>query len=222
MHVLTEEESRHAIQVLRLKEGDRINLTDGRGNMYAGVINKADRKKCFVEIIGVENEFGKRGYSLTMAVCPTKNPDRYEWFLEKATEIGCDIFIPLLADRSERKVIKEERLLRVVTSAVKQSLKAYHPVLEPLTGFRDVATMPFEGKKVIAHCEEGSPRKLLKDVVGRGENVLVLIGPEGDFSPEEIKLAAANGFEQVSLGDSRLRTETAALAATVTIALANQ
>lgn len=222
VHTLTEDESRHAVQVLRLKEGDSISLTDGAGNMYAGIISSAGRKKCLVEITGVEKEYGKRDYRIVMAVCPTKSPDRYEWFLEKATEVGCDVFMPLLADRSEKKAVKEERLLRVVTSAVKQSLKAYHPVVEGMTSFKDVVSMPFEGKKVIAHCEQGQPRKLLKDAVGKGEDVLVLIGPEGDFSPEEIKLALAGGFDPVSLGESRLRTETAALTAVVTVALANQ
>lgn len=221
-HTLTEDESRHAVQVLRLKEGDTLGLTDGKGNMYSGVIDGADKKRCVVRITGVEKEFEKRDYRLVMGVAPTKNPDRYEWFLEKATEVGCDEFIPLLTGRSERKNIKEERLQKVVTSAVKQSLKAYHPVLKSLESFKEVVTGQFPGKKLIAHCDTGFARSLLKDAVGRSEDVLVLIGPEGDFSPEEIKLALENGFKSVSLGGSRLRTETAALTAVITVALANQ
>ena len=157
-----------------------------------------------------------------MAVAPTKNIDRYEWFLEKATEIGVSRFIPIECDHSERRTIKYDREERVITSAVKQSLKAYHPSLDELTPVKKVIAAPFEGQKFIAHCDQSfGERAYLPPIIKKNENILILIGPEGDFSPEEIKFALENGFQPISLGNQRLRTETAAVVATVMVATIN-
>lgn len=221
-YTLNEEESKHCVRVLRLTEGDTLHLTDGRGGMYVARIVSASPKRCEVEVVETRKECGKRPYSLCMAVAPTKNADRFEWFLEKATEIGTDRFIPVECDHSERRVLKTDRCEKVVTSAVKQSLKAYHPQLDELTPFDKIVSMPFNGDKFIAHCDESSDKKLLRDLIVREHNVLILIGPEGDFSPREVALAKANGFREISLGASRLRTETAGVAACHTVALMNE
>lgn len=221
-HVLDEDESRHCVRVLRLGVGDRVRLADGRGNMYTARIAEAGRR-CVLEVEGVEREWGRRGYELTMAVAPTKNIERYEWFLEKATEVGCDAFVPLLTDHCERRILKPERAERIITSAMKQSQKAWHPVLEPLTPFADLVARPFDGAKLIAYCmDEGERRRYISDCVSPGQHVLILIGPEGDFSMEEVALARARGFVGISLGDARLRTETAALDAVIETALINR
>lgn len=221
-YILSEEESKHAVRVLRLGKGSALALTDGRGTLYEAVVSDANPKRCTVDIVATTTEYGKRNYNLTMAVALTKNIDRYEWFLEKATEIGCDTFIPLVGEHSERRVLKHERAEKVITSAVKQSLKAYHPVLEPLAGFRDVAARDFGGVKLIAYCGEEYEKKLVRDCVAPGDRVTILVGPEGDFSPEEVKFAVEKGFVPVSLGESRLRTETAAVFAVSYVAFINQ
>lgn len=221
-YTLPEEESKHCVRVLRLGEGDTVHLTDGRGALHTARIVSASPKRCEVEIAETAQEYGKRPYSLTLAVAPTKNNDRFEWFLEKATEIGIDRIIPLECDRSERRVYKTERGNKVIESAMKQSLKAYHPRLDEVTRFAEVVKFPFDGDRFIAHCEPGAEKQLLRDLVKKGRDVLILIGPEGDFSPEEIRSAKANGFREISLGASRLRTETAALAACHTVALLNE
>lgn len=221
-HTLTEDESKHCVRVLRMSEGDGLLLTDGCGNMYTAKVVDANPKRCVVEIVSTEMKYGKRSYCLTMAVAPTKNADRYEWFLEKATEMGCDVFIPIECTHSERRSIKHDRSEKVITSAVKQSLKAYHPVLEPLTDISEVILKPFDGRKLIAHCREDmGKRTSIKEVLTPGENLLIMIGPEGDFSREEIELALANGFTAISLGKERLRTETAALAGVLFTSFAN-
>lgn len=223
LHTLTEEESRHCVRVLRLGTGDIIHLTDGRGNLHTARIVDPDPKRCSVEVVETAAEWGRRGYSLTMAVAPTKNIERYEWLLEKATEVGCDVFIPIETDHSERRTIKPERELKIITGAVKQSFKAYHPVLEPLVAVRKLIARPFGGVKLIAHC--GAPvkeRRYISECISKGDDVLILIGPEGDFSPEEINFAVQNGFAEISLGASRLRTETAALDAVIEVAVLNR
>ena len=221
LYELPEEEARHCSRVLRLGSGDELHLTDGRGNLYRGEIEELSPKKCSVRIVETIPEFEKRPYSITMAVAPTKNIDRFEWFLEKATETGVDRIIPIDCHHSERHVIKHDRQQRVITSAVKQSLKAYHPILDDVTSFRDVVKMPFAGKKLIAHCRPDFRRVFIGDSVDKAEDVLVLIGPEGDFSREEVEFAIENGFTGVSLGGSRLRTETAALAAVTIMTFIN-
>ena len=222
-YTLSEEESKHSIRVLRKVHGDTLNLTDGKGNMYSAKIIDANHKRCVVEIIETQENYNKLGYDLTMAVAPTKNIERFEWFLEKATEIGLYKFIPLDCRHSERRIIKYDRELKVITSAVKQSLKAYHPILTNITPFKELIKTPFDGVKLIAYCGESIVKHYpISEVVCKNDKVLLLIGPEGDFSPEEVKLAVENGFKEITLGNSRLRTETAALVGVAQIAFINQ
>ena len=221
-YILSEEESRHAVKVLRLVEGDTLHITDGKGNLYRCEVVSAHQKHTLVRAVEHFEEFEKLPYHLTMAVAPTKNIDRYEWFLEKATEIGVAEFIPLVSEHSERKVIKAEREEKVITAAVKQSLKAYHPVLAKLTPFGKVVCKTFAGRKFIAHCGDAvKEKKYLASTLKKGEDALVLIGPEGDFSPEEVALAVANGFEEITLGTQRFRTETAAVVAVDMVSIVN-
>ncbi len=221
LYTLPEEESGHCVRVLRLKEGDSLHITDGRGTLYRAEVEEAHPKRCTIRIVEEHPEWEKRPYGLSVAVAPTKNIDRIEWFVEKATECGIDRIVPILCDHSERKVVKEERLVKIAASAMKQSLKAYLPQIEPLTPIRQLLSEPFDGVKLIAHCEEDMERVFLGDVVKKGDNVLVLIGPEGDFSKEEIEAARKAGFREITLGNARLRTETAALAATMFTAFVN-
>lgn len=218
---LPEEEAGHCIRVLRLTEGDEILLTDGKGMFYKAAISRAHPKHCEVDILESWQQPALWNFQLHIAVAPTKNMDRMEWFAEKATEIGIDAITCLNCRFSERKEVKPARLEKILVSAMKQSQKATLPVLTGMTDFRTFVTQPFDGRKFIAHCEEGD-KKLLKQLYQPGENALVLIGPEGDFSPEEIELALKNGFLPISLGESRLRTETAALVACHTIHVLNQ
>ncbi|MGN0007671.1 MAG: 16S rRNA (uracil(1498)-N(3))-methyltransferase [Alistipes sp.] len=212
-YTLSEEESRHAVRVLRLGLGSTLHITDGRGNMYRCEIISPSDRHCTVRTIAVESDYGALPYRLSMAVAPTKNIDRFEWFLEKATEIGVAEIVPLLCEHSERRQIKYDREYKVVTAAVKQSLKAYHPQLRDMTPFGAFVAEPFEGRKFIAHCD--SPirgKRYLADLLHAGENARIIIGPEGDFSAEEIRYAVEEcGYEEITLGDMRLRTETAAV-----------
>ena len=219
--ILNETESKHAIRVLRLKEGDKIELIDGKGGFYKARIQNANPKKCQLSIIESQTDFGKKDFHLHIAIAPTKNIDRTEWFLEKCTEIGIDEVTPLLSEHSERKVIKPERLEKILVSAMKQSVKAYLPKLNGLTKLSDLLSQTTETKKFIAHCNEGE-KQHLKNVVKPGDKVLILIGPEGDFSPEEVTLALEYGFEAISLGNARLRTETAGVVACHIVNLANE
>lgn len=220
-YTLDETESKHCVRVLRLEKGDQIILVDGRGGYFTAEITDPNPKRCTVKIIRSELNFGLRKFQVHMAIAPTKNIERIEWFLEKATEIGLDRVTPLLCRYSERKEIKPERLEKVMVSAMKQSLKAYLPRLDELTKFKDLISQPFDGQKFIAHCEE-QHRDLLKDLVLPNQSYLILIGPEGDFSSEEIEMALNAGFRPVSLGNSRLRTETAGLVACHTFNLLNE
>lgn len=223
-YTLSEEESKHCVRVLRLGRGDTLHITDGRGYLFCCEITDDNPKRCSVRVVETHAEFEPLNYSLTMAVAPTKNADRYEWFLEKATEVGVTAFLPLETEHSERRTFKPERAGKVITAAMKQSLKAYRPELQPLTPFRTAVTTPFEGRKLIAHCapaHSATGKAYLPATLRRGEAALILIGPEGDFSTEEITFALANGFEEITLGTQRLRTETAAIAAVVMTAVAN-
>ena len=221
LYTLPEEESGHCVRVLRLKEGDTLHITDGQGTLYHAVVEDAHPKRCTIRIVEEHHEWEKRPFRLTVAVAPTKNIDRIEWFVEKATESGIDRIVPILCDHSERKVIKGERLEKIAASAMKQSLKAYLPQIDPLTPIRKLLAEPFDGVKLIAHCEEDMERVFMGDVVHKSDDVMILIGPEGDFSVEEIEEARKAGFKEVTLGESRLRTETAALAATIYTAFIN-
>ena len=218
---LPEEETTHAVRVLRLQTGDEITLTDGKGNFYRAEISTATSKRCLVNVLETLPQAPLWKGHLHIAIAPTKNMDRTDWFAEKATEIGFDELTFLNCRYSERKVIKTERIHKILVSAIKQSLKARLPRLNEMTDFNQFVRQPFNGQKFIAHCYEGE-KALLKDCLQPGEDALILIGPEGDFSEEEVREALAQGFRPVSLGPSRLRTETAALVACHLMNLANQ
>lgn len=213
---LPEEEAQHCIRVLRLNAGDEITLTDGRGNFYRAEITAATNKRCLVKVIETMPQDPLWQGHLHIAMAPTKNMDRNEWFAEKATEVGIDELTFLNCRFSERRVIKTERIEKILISAIKQSLKARLPKLNEMTDFDKFIAQDFSGQKFIAHCYEGE-KPLLKEVAKPGEDTLILIGPEGDFSEEEVAKAISKGFKPISLGKSRLRTETAALVATVII-----
>lgn len=218
---MPEEEAAHCLRVLRLGVGDEVMLTDGKGCFYKAVISAATGKRCQVKVTEtIEQEPLWNGH-LHLAMAPTKNMDRIEWLAEKATEIGFDELSFLNCRYSERKVIKTERVEKIVVSAVKQSLKARKPVVNEMMDFARFVKQDFAGQKFIAHCNEGE-KLLLKEILVSGEDALVLIGPEGDFSPEEVKLAESLGFRSISLGKSRLRTETAALVSVHIMNLFNQ
>jgi 16S rRNA (uracil1498-N3)-methyltransferase len=209
---LSEEESKHCIKVLRLQKDDQIEVIDGKGNFYHAKITAPDPKKTRFTFQQTQQEFGKRNHHLHIAVAPTKNIERLEWFIEKATEIGIDEITPILCQHSERKIINHDRLNKVITSAVKQSLKAYHPQLNQLCTFSSLVKTQTGAQKWIAHCADAE-KVSIKEALIPQKKYLILIGPEGDFSPQEINLALENGFQAITLGNSRLRTETAALEA---------
>jgi 16S rRNA (uracil1498-N3)-methyltransferase len=211
-YFLNEEESKHCIRVLRLENGDEVQLIDGKGGLYNATIKDAHPKRTILQINSVIPSFNKRNHYLHIAVAPTKNIERMEWFLEKATEIGIDEVTPIICQRSERKEVKVERLNKIITSAIKQSIKAYHPVLNEGITYNQLLAKPFGGQKFIAHCEDGD-KTTLKSGLIKQDSYLILIGPEGDFTPGEIDVALQNGFKPITLGESRLRTETAALEA---------
>ncbi len=217
---LNADESKHLIRVLKMKRGDLLRFTDGKGMLYSCKILDDNTKGCEIEVLDSEPGKDRRPFYLQIAVAPTKNINRFEWFLEKATEMGIDRIIPFKSEHSERKEIKTERLNKVVTAAMKQSLKSFHPQLDEIIKFSDLIDTPFDGKKFIASLEDEETPELSK-VYQPGENAWILIGPEGDFSPKEIEDAKAKGFIPVKLGPYRLRTETAAVAACHTINLLN-
>lgn len=211
-YTLNEEESKHCSKVLRLRTGDTVHLIDGRGGLYKAQIAEANKKHVQLTVIEHQQEYGKRNHHLHIAIAPTKNIDRLEWFLEKATEIGIDEITPIICDRSERKIIKDERLEKVITSAVKQSLTAYHPILNSSISFSDFMKQKCNSQKFIAHCMEGE-KPYIREITDKYQSYLILIGPEGDFTPLELSAALQNEYKPVTLGNTRLRTETAALAA---------
>ncbi len=210
-YTLNEEESKHCVRVLRLTVGSIVNLVDGKGGFYTAEITSDNPKKVSLSILKVEREFHKRNHYLHIAVAPTKNIDRIEWFLEKATELGIDEITPIITDRSERRVVKEDRLNKVITSAVKQSIKAYHPKLNDAISYDAFLKESFDGDKLIAHCIDNGEKEYISKLVAPHQKYLILIGPEGDFTPDEVNLALNKGFKALTLGDNRLRTETAAL-----------
>lgn len=220
-HFLSRDESRHCIKVLRLKKGDKVHLTDGLGNLFETVIADEDFNNCRLEIKQIFTEYGKRSFNLHIAVAPTKNINRFEWLLEKMTEIGIDIITPLICEHSERRELKYDRQNKIITSAMKQSLKAYHPVLNNAVPLKKFIIQDFTAMKFIAYCDENK-NDSLKNLYHSGENAVIMVGPEGDFSRDEIEFALSNGFKPVNLGKARLRTETAALAACLTVNLLNQ
>ncbi|MGD1946214.1 MAG: 16S rRNA (uracil(1498)-N(3))-methyltransferase [Croceivirga sp.] len=215
----TPEESKHIIKVLRKAEGDLLHITNGRGSLFEAQLLEANPKKCKAQIIAEERTIN-RLHSLHIAIAPTKMNDRFEWFLEKATEIGINEITPILCKHSERKTIKPERLERVLQSAMKQSLQTYLPKLNPLTSFEQFISSAKGELQFIAHCHEGEKLDL-KRRTQADKDVLVLIGPEGDFSKSEVTLAIDNGYRPISLGRNRLRTETAGIVACSTVAMMN-
>lgn len=219
--VLPPEEAAHALRVLRLVQGDALDLTDGRGNFYKALIADTRGKQCRVEVTEKRAATPLWQGRLTIAVAPTKNMDRMEWFVEKAVEIGVDEIAFLNCRFSERRVIKTDRIEKIAVSAMKQSLKATLPQIEEMCDFDKFIARPIAGAKYIAHCYE-EEKQLLCDLLQTGEPATLLIGPEGDFSPEEVEKALAAGYRPVSLGGCRLRTETAALVACHTYYLKNQ
>ena len=217
--MLPEDESVHCVRVLRHREGDEIFVIDGLGTLYTCRLTDASPKAARAQVLREEPDWGAHPYFLEMAVCPTKNLDRYEWFAEKATELGLDVITPVIGEHSERKVFKSDRLRRLLISASKQSLKGAVPsVGEPLSVKEFIEKAPQDALRLICCCFEGeTPRTSINDVlpdsVGDLPRIIILIGPEGDFSREEAALAVRSGFIPVHLGPSRLRTETAALTA---------
>ena len=221
---LDAEESRHAVRVLRLREGDELNVTDGRGNLYCCQIVEANDKACVVEASELLSAFHFPLSTLHLAVAPTKNPSRMEWLVEKSVEIGVGEITLLNCDHSERSFLKTDRLEKLAVSAMKQSLHTLLPEIHPAVSLRDLLStlrFPLSTQKFIAHCEADKPRTPLATALKPGHDAVVLIGPEGDFSEEEIALALECGFQPVSLGPSRLRTETAALYAVTAFNLIN-
>ena len=211
-HTLNEEESAHAVRVLRLKTGDEITLADGRGGWYRACVTSPHHKRCEVEVLEQQIGYGRQPYNLHIGIAPTKNIDRFEWFIEKATEIGIDEITPLLCEHSERKQINTERLQRIMIAAMKQSKKAYLPRLSEMTPFDKWLGTTGSNHGYIAHCNEGG-KQSLKTVYKAGQDAVIAIGPEGDFSMQEVTQAVTCGFREISLGTSRLRTETAGVAA---------
>jgi 16S rRNA (uracil1498-N3)-methyltransferase len=220
-YTLNEEESKHCVRVLRLQNADEVTLIDGRGGFYSAQILDANPKRTLLKINSTQREYGKRNHYLHIAIAPTKNIERTEWFIEKATEIGIDEISLIISDRSERKEVKPERLKKVITSAVKQSIKAYHPVLNEPQNFRNFIKQDFSEQKFIAHCIDND-KFSLKSELDLHSRYLVMIGPEGDFTPLEISQALESGFKPITLGESRLRTETAALEACFEINFLNR
>ena len=217
--IFEEEEARH-IRVLRKKAGDILHFVDGVGGMYRGEIMEVHKKQCTLSILEHHPAYNQRKVHLHIAIAPTKNIARLEWFLEKATEIGIDEITPLRCERSERKKIRTDRLNKILMSAMKQSVKAYLPKLNELTDYQSFIKQEREGAQFIAYCNDDALSHLKKEY-SPSENVTILIGPEGDFSQKEISLALGNGFKGISLGASRLRTETAGIVACHIIDLMN-
>lgn len=219
---LPEVESQHCIKVLRMKQGDKIFVTDGKGYRYSCTIIDPNPKHVYLNINSKEFIPNHWNEQITIAIAPTKNMDRMEWFAEKSTEIGINAIIPIKCSHSERKELKIERINKILVSATKQSLKTTIPQLSEMIKFAEFVKQPFDGQKFIAYCDESIEKKnFIKEYIA-SNNVLILIGPEGDFTPEEVSLAIENGFIPVTFGNSRLRTETAALFAVAAIQTINQ
>ncbi|MDO6759293.1 16S rRNA (uracil(1498)-N(3))-methyltransferase [Tamlana sp. 2_MG-2023] len=213
-------ESRHIVKVLRKTVGDILHITNGNGWLFTAEIALPNINKCAANIIS-KTQQKPRDFKLHLAVAPTKMNDRYEWFLEKATEIGIESITPIICDHSERKIVKTERFDRILQSAMKQSLNCYLPQLNAPINFKDFIEQDFSGELFIAHCEETN-KKSLKQLLNPNTDVTILIGPEGDFSTKEIELALQNKFIPITLGETRLRTETAAIVACHSVTYTNE
>lgn len=220
--VMDENESLHCIRVLRMAKGEKVQMVDGTGNLFEGVITVPDPAGCEVKITGVTVDFEKRDYSLHIAISPVKNHERFEWFVEKSVEIGVDEITPIICRNTEKPGIKRDRIHKIILSAMKQSLKAFMPVLNETVSFVEFTGRALRGTKMIAHCNQFIDRYPIPVVYGKNDNAVILIGPEGDFSAEEINLAINAGFKSVHLGQGRLRTETAGIAACHSVYFINQ
>jgi 16S rRNA (uracil1498-N3)-methyltransferase len=216
--VLDESESKHAVRVLRLGAGSQVMLYNGSGGIFLGEITDAHPRKCRIRILENEHPDSHNAFQLHLAIAPTKNMDRLEWFLEKATEIGVGEITLLLCDHSERKSVKADRLEKKLISAMKQSGNAFLPKLNPMIPFGEFIRITGSAQKFIAHCHPGE-KPHLKNALGKTDEFLVIIGPEGDFSEPEVEQAKAHGFREISLGNSRLRTETAGIVACMIVHL---
>lgn len=214
-------ESKHIVKVLRKTEGDTLLITNGTGLLFNARVVLANEKKCLVELLSSEKKEKPWNYYLHIAIAPTKNNDRLEWFLEKATEIGIDEITPIICKHSERKIVKQERLEKVLISAMKQSLKFQLPKLNAAVSYTEFMAKKRSGDLFIAHCET-TQKITLKEVLSENQKLTLLIGPEGDFSSNEITKAKNNNFVPVSLGESRLRTETAGVVAVQSVSFHNQ
>lgn len=215
---LDETESKHAVKVLRMREGDRLQLIDGKGGFYEAEISNLHPKKCVLSILKTQKRARRKNYRLHIAIAPTKNSTRFEWFMEKTTEIGIDEITPLLSAHSERKAVKFNRLEKIMVSAMKQSQKAFLPKLNEMVPFNNFIENCTEDEKFIAHCYNGE-KPHLKNLLEKENDILIMVGPEGDFSLEEVAAAKKNGFSEISLGNERLRTETAGIVACHTVNL---
>lgn len=218
MALLNKEESLHCAKVLRKKVGEKIRLIDGKGSFFDAELIQVSEKQCKAKVIHSERATSQRDHYLHLAISPTKQNERIEWMLEKCVEIGIDEITFLKCRNSERIVIKTERMKKIVEGAVKQSLQALIPKVNELISFKEFVMNCSEEQKLIAHCDSGD-KKLLKEKSFKDKRTLILIGPEGDFDQEEIKLALTNSFQAVSLGSTRLRTETAGLYACQAISI---
>ena len=220
--ILPESDSQHCVRVLRMKEGDTLEVIDGKGHRYTCRLIEAHAKRAHVEIIEKQDVPLSWQNNITIAVAPSKHLDRMEWMVEKLTEIGVNRIIPLLCRYSERKELKIERLEKIAISAMKQSLKTVLPIIDVMTPIKDVITKQMYDQRFIAYCDTSIPRKLLSSEYKANKDTLIMIGPEGDFSTEEINMALNSGYNPISLGDNRLRTETAAIVACDTCHIINQ
>ena len=219
--VLNKEESNHLIKVNRKQEGDTVYITNGKGLLLTTEISLASSAKCQVKIVNLQKQ-EPTNYRLHLAVAPTKMNERFEWFLEKATEIGVHEITPIICNQSERRIVKTERFQKIIESAMKQSLHYFMPVLNEPVSFAEFVKKEFEGQKFIAHCENLSEKKSFKNGIVPNKNIVIMIGPEGDFSTNEIQQALDQKFVAVSLGNTRLRTETAAVVACHSVVFANE
>ena len=220
--VMDENESRHCIRVLRMTRGDRLKLVDGKGTLYEGFISDPDPAQCEITITAITRNFEKRSYRLHIAISPIKNQERFEWFVEKSVEIGVDEITPVICRNTEKPGIKRDRINNIIISAMKQSIKAFIPVLNDPVAFGEFISSDPGGIKMIAHCSPLYERSKIDQVYEKDRDAVILIGPEGDFTGDELSLAFKNGFKSVHFGTSRLRTETAGIAACHSVYFINQ
>jgi len=221
-YTLDPNESKHLVRVLRMSKGANVRLIDGKGGIYEGIISEPDQNRCIIEITGKIDDFEKRNYRLHLAISLLKNPERFEWLIEKIVEIGVDEITPLICKNTEKPGIKSGRINNIIVSAMKQSLKANKPILNDPCTFKDFISLNTNGVRMIAHCNNSIEKSKISDIYSKNENAVIMIGPEGDFTKEEIESATGSGYFSIHLGASRLRTETAGIAACHSIYFLNQ